>query len=387
MLRIAVVLLAATVTASGTDLPGQWGGAWGSRASGPRRLAKRSPDKLAPVLQAQRWLASIQRVDGAFPLRPTKKPGATVKTTAAGTVTWTETGSTSLALLSFLASGNTTDRGSHRAALRRGANWLCRQQIANGSFRGTGSASWSTLEHCWATTALAEIAYMAGDQRGSEPTLHRAAAEKALAHLARLRHPDGGWSRSPRAPFSSPLTTAWAIPTSQFASRLLHKDWQEDTATAWLTRTEDDKRGPAGDGSKALQRPTNADPKHRLAAAARLFARFSLGQDPRHETTMNPGAEFLLEQLDQIVSNDPQWRCMAAQALYQLSSADLQPRLWRRFESQVLTRWAAEQIRSGAGAGSWPGSSTSESGRSRTITTALNTLAQASRFRFTRLIR
>ena len=58
----------------GTTLPGQWGGAWGGRGIGPRRLAKRSPNKLQPVLRAQQWLVSIQREDGSFAPSGDKAP-------------------------------------------------------------------------------------------------------------------------------------------------------------------------------------------------------------------------------------------------------------------------------------------------------------------------
>jgi Prenyltransferase and squalene oxidase repeat len=393
-----IVVTALALVFIATSSPGQWGGAWGGRGIGPRRLAKRSPNKLQPVLRAQQWLVSIQREDGSFapggekappkPARATKRNSSKKPKKAVDreVTEWTTTGSTSLALLLFLASGNTCDRGEHQSAVRRATNWLRRHQGKDGSFESIGRGRWTSLEHAWVTLALAESHYMSRVVKPGDPDVAawRVAADRAMTHLLALRHPDGGWSANPRMPFSNPFTTGWAIMASQAASRLLRRNWESEKSLEWLQKVT------KADGDllllQAASKESDLDLKIRKgrAMSTTLFARFFMGQDPRKVAVMYAVADRLGDGYDQPgLCDDPMFRCVSAQAQYQLSHTRLRPRDWHVFDSRVLPGWAAEQIRDGADSGSWP----PKGAIGRTMTTALNALAQSSRFRFTRIVR
>ncbi|MEE9127353.1 MAG: hypothetical protein V3U11_09445, partial [Planctomycetota bacterium] len=280
-----------------------------------------------------------------------------------------------MCLLAFLASGNTTDRGDHKGIVRRGVAWLSKQQGRDGAFP-LGAAPLATLEHALATFALAEAGAMARDE--NEKVL--AAAKRAFDHLLWLRHPDGGWPRQGREPFSDPMTTAWSIFTCQAAGKLLRKTWDRAPTLAWLGKaTGADgslEMASAGKGQQARQVEQAA------ATAAALFARFFLGQDPRQEKVMFAAANRIVDGLgDDDTSADPLFRCMASHAAYQLGHNQLRPVLWARWERVVLPAWAMEQQREGRQKGSWKPHGGWDTGRSRTLITALNVMAQTSRFR------
>ena len=121
-----------------------------------------------------------------------------------------------------------------------------------------------TLEHALATFALAEAGYMARDEKVL------AAAKRAFDHLLSLRHPDGGWPRHGREPFSDPVTTAWSIFTCQAAGKLLQKTWDRAPTLAWLGKAT------AADGSLEMASAGKEQQAREVEQAAATAAAFGM---------------------------------------------------------------------------------------------------------------
>lgn len=119
------------------------------------------------VLSALRWLKEHQDADGAW------RGGCPA---AAGT---------GLALLSFLARGETPSSPEFGAAVRGGLQFLLKVQQPDGNFRDTGSHH--AYGHAIATYALCEAVAMTQIVELREP------AERAVAVIVRGQQAGGGW--------------------------------------------------------------------------------------------------------------------------------------------------------------------------------------------------
>jgi hypothetical protein len=135
------------------------------------RLHKGSSEGEEAVLRALRWLKAQQLPDGSWPGQPTAMTG--------------------LAILSFLAHGETPGDKSPEfgPAVERGLRYLVGNQNADGLFR---SKDGNNYAHPIATYALCEAYSMM-----RTPNL-KEAAEKALRHIVRGQHPNGGWDYNMR---------------------------------------------------------------------------------------------------------------------------------------------------------------------------------------------
>ncbi len=116
------------------------------------------------VLRALRWLKSVQRPDGAWEDPPAAMTG--------------------LALLTYLAHGDTPASEEFGSTLQRGLEWLLEAQQADGRFRGGDEHEYS---HPIAAYALSEAFMMTRVPR------IRDAAERAVAVILDGQHAAGGW--------------------------------------------------------------------------------------------------------------------------------------------------------------------------------------------------
>ncbi len=118
----------------------------------------------AAVLRALRWLKTKQSADGSW---PKNKPSMT-----------------GLALLCYLAHGETPASEEFGSTVENGIQYLCRTQNANGTFQG---ADGNQYAHLIATYALCEAYSM------TKVPMVKEACEKALPFIVRGQHPNGGW--------------------------------------------------------------------------------------------------------------------------------------------------------------------------------------------------
>jgi hypothetical protein len=142
----------------------------------------------AAVERGLDWLARHQRPDGGWsldtsgqclgngcPLRPVSSIS--------------ETGATGLALLPFLAAGQThTEKGRYQETIRRGLGWLIKQQSADGAIETGVGGTAGGYSHAIASMALCEAYGITRDKS------LRAHAQRSINYIVRIQNStDGGW--------------------------------------------------------------------------------------------------------------------------------------------------------------------------------------------------
>jgi len=147
----------------------------GSRSPGQRGRAMSefggSAGGEATVMRALRWLKANQLPDGSWPGQSTAMTG--------------------MALLCYLAHGETPSLEcvEFGPTVERGIRYLVSNQNENGFFR---SKDGNNYAHPIATYALCEAYTL------TKVPMLKEAAEKALVHIVRGQHPNGGWDYNMR---------------------------------------------------------------------------------------------------------------------------------------------------------------------------------------------
>ncbi|MBL8737004.1 MAG: hypothetical protein JNL12_11295 [Planctomycetes bacterium] len=221
---------------------------------------------------------------------------------------------TALLALTLLVDGHAVDLGPEKVRLGAALGWLFVQQKSDGDFGATGPGS--TRVHAAITRAFA-MAQGASD-RGA---ILAKATELAAQHLTRLRRLDGGWNDgTPDAP-SDPVSTAIALEAIT-ALQVLGGDPPQfgSALPGWLDSL------PLRGG---------------IEAAAELWARQLLGQDPARTPRMTTLTQFLESPLD-----DPQYCYFWSSALNQEGS-----RHWPTYRGMVERKIPAWQQQLGAALG------------------------------------
>lgn len=143
-------------------------GIYGSRTTGQIGASRAqyggSAANEACVMRALRWLATKQNPDGSWPV--------------------TKPAMTGLALLTFLAHGETPSSPEFGPVVEKGIRYLVESQNANGLFKGHDGNNYA---HLIATYAMCEAYTM------TKAPMVKEAAEKALAPIVKGQHPNGGW--------------------------------------------------------------------------------------------------------------------------------------------------------------------------------------------------
>lgn len=173
------------------------GGGAGSPGSGSNGLAQRGNrdararlvekhggnDKSeAAVARSLIWLAQQQHTDGHWTFQTQSDPGDLRDDTAA----------TALALLPFLAAGETHTKGQmYRSNVQRGLSWLLAQQDKNGRFKRKWKGNDISDELLY-TQALATIAVCEAYGMTKDGELQNK-AQAAINFVVNSQHTEGGW--------------------------------------------------------------------------------------------------------------------------------------------------------------------------------------------------
>lgn len=146
------------------------------------------------VQRALEWLAANQSPSGAWIARDYGAGLATENADQdrdrAGADA--DTGITGLALLAFLANGNTHLEGPYRDTVRAALEYLLEQQQSTGDLSGRARLYAKMYCHSMASLALSEAWAMSGDRGLQE------AVQRAVAFTVAAQHPQtGGWRYQP----------------------------------------------------------------------------------------------------------------------------------------------------------------------------------------------
>ncbi len=219
-----------------SDQPGNGGPEAGSNGAGKGERAKLEGPEQAEseraVGAALNWLRRHQHHDGSFSLSGFARH-CQGETCLGACGTKDDVLATALAVLSFLASGQTpSGDGPYQRSLSRSIDWLLARQATDGGFSASSPSGAPT--HAVATLCLCETFKMTGDPRFGE------SAERALRFLEQHLLTMDGWQW---AAITSAQQAGWEV--DGFAAREA-SDWLANhlaVALGWepfATRSEPD---------------------------------------------------------------------------------------------------------------------------------------------------
>ena len=280
-------------------------------------------------------------------------------------------GVTSAALLAFLGSGYTHSAGDYSSTVRRGLDWLRKQQRADGSFKTGSGAEWM-YGHALATVVVCEAYAMTGDEKLKDPCL------KALGFILTGQNRDGGWRYSPAQGTSdSSVTTSMlvALKAAKDAGLAVPKKTVE-RAFAFLDRVTDDK-GMTG----YVKRGDKTSTKAPVLTAATLLCRLLHGQsgdDPK----VKQGIEILRKSIpawygakgDKLEMYYIYW---ATQAVFHSGGGT-----WKEWNRAMKKTLLESQRKDGCARGSWNPDGTWVKNGGRVLSTAINCLTLEVYYRY-----
>jgi hypothetical protein len=258
-----------------------------------------------------------------------------------GAGTNADTGITALALLTFLAAGETHLKGEHRVHVQKGLEFLLRQQAHDGSLSGSASMFAKMYCHGMAALALGEAYAMTRDDR-MRPYLTR-----AIAYTLAAQHPNTGgwryhpWRHSPGDP-GDMSQFGWqlmAIKSAAAAGLSI-----PENANALMRRFSASCVAGHYGGLASYRKGERVTP---TMTAEALTCRFFL-HEPLSQPVIDEAADFLLAELPGQGKPNLYYWYYATLALYQLQ--DERWETWNRALQRELLR---SQRKSGTLAGSW----------------------------------
>lgn len=208
-------------------------------------------------------------------------------------------GISGLALLAFLADGQTPTNGEFADTVRRGAAWLCAQQGDNGAF-GRNVMVGFVYDHVIATIAVTEAYGLSGDA-----TL-KAHAQSGIDYIEASRNTYGVWRYQPRDNDNDTSVTGWcacALQTAADCGLKVNRD-SLGAVLFWMDGVTDSSGRSGylklGDGSSRFDRdharrfpPTASEALTGIA----LHSRFMLGKRPGEAPIMERQAVVMLARL------------------------------------------------------------------------------------------
>ena len=142
------------------------------------------------------WLVKQQKADGSWSLMGPYPDAATEENFASATA---------MALLAFQGRGTTHRSGVNNKVVKKGWDWLIKQQSKDGDFVRNASMHQKLYAQAQCTIALCELYGMTGD------SMYRAPADLAIKYAVKAQDPAaGGWRYTPGND-SDTSVTGWYV--------------------------------------------------------------------------------------------------------------------------------------------------------------------------------
>ena len=287
------------------------------------------------VVAALNWLARHQNTDGSWSLDQFERRCSDRTCTCPAAVK-SDSAATALALLPFLASGQTQlSRGPHQRTIRNGLYWLVNLQMADGCLAGQGNYS-LMYSHALATIAVSEAYALTHDSRLG------AVVRSAVRYTERAQDPsNGGWRYVPGQPGDSSVT-GWqvmALKSAQLAGVEVNSDTLRAAQRFWKSVAH----GSAGSEFSYLP---GEEPSRSMTAVGLLCAQY---QDAtRNDAQMTRGLAYLTQNSATREARDIYYWYYATQVMHNLPGRD-----WDNWNRQVRRLLVESQVREGCATGSW----------------------------------
>ncbi len=321
----------------------------------------------AAVKAALKWLADNQDADGRWNPR---SHGGGMETKVLGrdrhgAGSHADTAVSGLALLAFLASGNTHLDGPYSEDVRRGLEYLLRTQAPDGNLGGQAAAFEFMYSHAMAACALSEAYGMTRDTRLREPV------RRAVAYTIAAQDPTGGgWRYRPGDPGDT-SQLGWQLMTLKSAE-LAGVPIPETTRQGIIRYLRSVSSGQYG--GRASYRPGES-PSRPMTAEALVCWQF-LGLRRQHPAG-NEAGDYLLEETPGEGDYNLYYWYYATLGMYQLQGTH-----WQRWNDAMRDAVVGRQVKDGPLAGSWDTNALWGGYGGRVYTTALATLTLEVYYRF-----
>ena len=283
------------------------------------------------------WLAQHQNPDGSWSLHQfhANCKGKHTTCTAHGSEV-SNSAATGLALLPFLAAGNTHVDGEYSKEVAAGLKWLLDQQKPDGGLLGPGDRQ-KMYSHGIAAIALCEAFGMTQAAEFREP------AQRALKYIVDAQHKKtGGWRYNPGEAGDTSVV-GWqmmALKSGEMAGLEVPVTTHEGIRK-WLRSVEGNK--PVG----GLFGYTNRNVSPAMSAEGLLCLQF-LGTG-RNDPSMRAGADYLLTQLPDVKQGRTSYYWYyGTQVMYHMQGS-----YWQEWNTALRDMVVETQIKDGPMAGTW----------------------------------
>jgi hypothetical protein len=322
----------------------------------------------AAVTAALKWLAANQSPGGRWDPRRLGAGGARAGDgqDRVGAGATADTGITGLALLAFLAAGDTHLRGPHQSTVRRGLEFLLSAQEADGNLGASVNMYEKMYCHAMATCALSEAYAMSNDERLAN------SVRRAIGFTIAAQDPNGGgWRYRPNDPGDT-SQLGWqvmALKSAQLAGIQL----QERTRTG----VERFLRSVAGGRQRGLAyyQPIRPVPSRSMTAEALVCRKFL--DIPDTPGALGEASEFVLQEPPGTSMTNYYYWYYGTLSMYQLQGEP-----WRRWNDALQRTLLATQRQDAALGGSWDPDPVWGGCGGRVYSTALATLCLEVYYRF-----
>jgi hypothetical protein len=270
-----------------------------------------------------------------------------------------------LALLAFLAAGQTHEQGQYREQVQKGLDYLLRIQQSNGKLSGNAKPFAAMYCHAMAAFALGEAYALTGDKH-----LERA-VRRATDYIVRAQdRRDGGWRYEPGDPGD----------TSQLGWQLMALKSAELGGIPIPTTTRNGVMrflvsvSSGENGGLAAYRPGQRVTRTMTAEA--MVCRQLLGM-PADSPTATEAADYLLREPPGADRANLYYWYYSTLGLYQLQTDH-----WVRWNRALQSHLVASQRKSGKLAGSWDPTTIWAGYGGRVYSTAMATLCLEVYYRY-----
>ncbi|MBQ1456262.1 MAG: terpene cyclase/mutase family protein [Thermoguttaceae bacterium] len=244
------------------------------------------------------WMVKQQQKNGSWSLKEPYRDGITK------TFVDNKTAASGLALLALEGDGNTRWEGEHKNAVKKGWQWLLKQQNEDGSFFGcakqgeVSSSGGRFYTQAVVTIALCELIVMERSSGRSDDL--RTVAQKSVDYLVKWQNRElGGW-RYDEGIGSDLSVTGWctmALQTARAAELYVPQETL-DRISSFLDSVAYDE------GAQYCYSPTSREKRPSMTATG-LLCREYLGWD-RKNPALLAGAEILTRPENLVRYEDPQ---------------------------------------------------------------------------------